>query len=155
MKLTHLAGIAAVSAALLLTQAVPASAGTISSHSKVTHKTTAINDAAANVQAATATALAPANKLAPANQGVGFCNTGPGVQCRVEWIMSRGTATATSYGSSPYGPVNGNPVSVTCSSSSCTERALATPSPDVTVEDWIVTGPNISVICAGPTWYCY
>jgi Protein of unknown function (DUF2690) len=33
MKFTHLAGIAAVSAALLLTQVAPASAGTISSHS--------------------------------------------------------------------------------------------------------------------------
>jgi hypothetical protein len=36
MKLTHLAGIAAVSAALLLTQAAPASAGSISSHSTMT-----------------------------------------------------------------------------------------------------------------------
>jgi len=114
----------------------------------------AINDAATNVQPATAPPLAPANTLAPANQGVGFCNTGPGEQCAVDWLMTRGTATATAYGTSPEGPVDGNPVEETCSSSTCTKRAVATPSPDVTVEDWIVTGPNISVICAGPTWLC-
>jgi len=108
----------------------------------------AINDAATSVQPATATALAPAN------QGVGFCGTLPGEKCAVDWLMSKGTATATAYGSSPEGPVDGNPVRETCSSSTCTKRAVASPSPDVTVEDWIVTGPNISVICAGPTWLC-
>jgi hypothetical protein len=90
--------------------------------------------------------------LRAANQDVGFCGTGAGVKCAVDWIMSRGTATA--YGSSPYGPVNGNPVSETCSSATCTKRATATPTPEATVEDWIVTGPNISIICAGPTWEC-
>jgi hypothetical protein len=64
----------------------------------------AINDAATSVQPATATPLAPANTLTPANQGVGFCGTGPGEQCAVEWLMTRGTATA--YGSAPGGPIN-------------------------------------------------
>jgi hypothetical protein len=114
----------------------------------------AINDALTNLPPATAGALAPANTLAPANEGVGFCGTGVGEQCAVEWIMSKGTATATSYGSGPEGPVDGNPAETTCSSSTCTKRAVATPPPDVIVEDWIVTGPNISVICAGPTWEC-
>jgi hypothetical protein len=138
-------------AAVLSAIAIAASLAVVAGAATDPH---AINDAATNVPPATATALAPANTLALANQGVGFCGTGPGEKCAVDWLMSKGTATATAYGSSPEGPVDGNPVRETCSSSTCTKRAVASPSPDVTVEDWIVTGPNISVICAGPTWLC-
>lgn len=46
MKFTHLAGIAAVSAALLLTQVAPASAGTLSSHSAASAGTVSSRSAA-------------------------------------------------------------------------------------------------------------
>jgi len=42
----------------------------------------------------------------------------------------------------------------TCLTSTCTKSAIATPSPTVTVNFWLVSGPSISVICSGPTWLC-
>ena len=98
-----------------------------------------------------ATALA---NISAANTGYGPCNTGPGVQCKVVYIMSTGTSSAIAYAYGPNGPVTSNPVVQSCGASTCTKAATATPSPGVTVNYWQVTGPNISVICSGPVWYC-
>ena len=92
--------------------------------------------------------------VAHANTDYGPCNTGPGVQCKVVYLMSTGTAKAIAYGFGPNGAVISNTVTQTCSSATCTKSAIATPSPGVTVNYWQVTGPNISIICSGPWWAC-
>ena len=91
---------------------------------------------------------------AQANSDEAFCDTGPGQTCIVEWIMSKGQATAIAYGTSPDGPIQSNPVLKNCSASTCTESAEVTVTPGATALYWVVTGPNISIICAGPAWAC-
>jgi hypothetical protein len=95
-------------------------------------------------------ATAPA-AISAANTGYGVCNTGPGVACAVDYIMSKGTATATAYA---LGGGLERSLRQTCDSATCGKGAIAIPTPNVTVNYWSVTGPNISVICAGPTWLC-
>lgn len=99
-----------------------------------------------------ASATAPAT-ISPDNTGFGLCNTGPGQECDVEYLMTKGTATATAYGFGPSGGITST-VRQTCDSSTCTKKARAYPSPNVTVNYWQVSGPNITVICSGPTWLC-
>ena len=92
--------------------------------------------------------------ISAANTGFGLCNTGPGVQCKVVYLMSRGSSTAIAYGFHPGGPISSNPVVQNCTSSTCTKAAIVSPSPTVTMNYWQVTGNNISVICSGPVWLC-
>ena len=87
---------------------------------------------------------------AAAGTAYGACGTPPGVPCKVVYLQSRGISNATAYASGGLTDSKRQ----TCLSATCTKAAIAYPSPNVTVSFWIVDGPNVVVICSGPTWLC-
>lgn len=99
-------------------------------------------------------ALGAMASTAQANSDWAPCDTGPGQTCIVEWLMSKGQATAIAYGTSPDGPIESNPTVVKCTQASCFEGAEVSMTPGATATSWVVTGPNISIICSGPSWAC-
>lgn len=83
----------------------------------------------------------------PANSDTALCLTGPGVDCYVDFLMSKGIASVIFYfsdGTDAQGAKS-------CYQATCSMQAIGFPnSPTREAVSVYVTGPNISIFATGP-----